>query len=216
MITNLHDEIIKTLENNIMFKYANIEDTIIINREQHRLEVIEEIKHYIGESKVSELMLFQLTDLHGKNYIEIDGKKHPYNIGEIYLKMKDIITGNEKQKKFHNKKSKLYGKGIYHVHHSQSFYIEDNHIRYFKIKYPNSETIIGRLQELTKQYPDKEPIPILIYETLIESISWDKKTGEWILFQRKNQNYYFIGLAIHNYGDEDDSALYEKIREYIL
>jgi hypothetical protein len=215
MIENIRDEILRVLEKNILLKYLETDDDKVFDEDEHKKEVLEELSYHIGDHLVSDLMLSQLVDLHGKNYTEIDGKKHPYNITSVYWRMEDIINEKEKPKEFRNKSSKLFGKGIYHIHHSQSFYIEDNHIRFFKNKYKDNKSVIARIQEIAKLYPNNEPIPTFVYETLLESLDWDKKTGEWILFQKIDRKIYFIGLALHNSKDNNDELLFAKIRDYI-
>lgn len=42
------------------------------------------------------------------------------------------------------------------------------------------------------------------------------KTGEWILFQKKSDSFYFIGLGLHNSEDKADQKRYEEIGKYLL
>jgi hypothetical protein len=72
-----------------------------------------------------------------------------------------------------------------------------------------------RIKELEKEKPGDNHIWTIIHETLMESITWEEKTGEWILFQINNGHYYFIGLGLHDINDRYDQNLYQEINKYI-
>ncbi len=129
--------------------------------------------------------------------------------------LESIIKMEVDYKTFDRSESLFFGKNVLHVHHSQSFYIEDNHIRYFKHKYKTEKSVIARMNESLQTKPDCNPEYEIVYETLMESMTWDKKTGEWILFQKTGDQYYFIALALHDSEDIEDKQLFGEIQDYI-
>jgi len=211
----VRESIIENLEKSIMFKYLELPEDEEYDIEFHENQVIQELQYHIGNNQYSKLFLQQLTQLHGAKYVEIRNKKHPYQLSPIYWMLEKIIKNEIPFKEFKRKKSLLYGKNVYHVHHSQSFYIEDNHIRYFKQKYKTEESLTDRIAELLSKNPDCNPVFEIVYECLMESMTWIDKTGEWILFQNKNGLYYFLALGIHDANDKEDKKLYDEIIEYV-
>jgi hypothetical protein len=211
----IRDEIIKTLESNIRYETLQTTEEKQYDKKEHEKEVISELKYHIGNNTYSPLFLNQLTQLHGIHYVEIQGKKHPYDISLIYWTLESIIRKQVPYKTFTRKTSFLFNKNLLHTHHHESFYIERNTINYFKRKYKTDESVIKRLDELQLLYPDHKPHPLLIIETLNESNNRIDKTGQWIIFRQANNAFYFICLALHNSSDKNDKILYEEIKGYI-
>lgn len=212
---SIKDDLLSTLESNIVLKYLRITDDEDFDYEKNKKDVLEELVYHIGENTCSELMVDQLVQLHARNYVLINNKRHPYHLTEVYWRMQSIIKNEIPFKKFKNKKSKLFGKGILHVHHSQSFYLEDNQIRYIKWKYKTDKSIEDRISQIKIERPKCNPILDFFYETLMESINWRMKTGEWILFQNKDNKFHFIGLGLHNSDDNNDEVLAKEILRYL-
>ena len=211
----MKSDIIDTLASNIRYKYLDVSKDEEIDYEKNKRNVIEEIKYHIGENSISDLMLDQLIQIHGRNYVLIYEKRHPYHLNEIYWRMESIVKEEISYKEFLNKESKLYGRKVLHVHHSQSFYIEDNQIRYIKWKYKEPQSLEDRVKEIATEGLTNNPILEFVNETLIKSMDWNMKTGEWILFQHKDSEFHFIGLALHNSDDINDEMLEKVIGKYI-
>ena len=212
---NYREEMLKEFYSMPFFNHSNITEDKEYDIEHHKGEVVHELKHHIKDNIYSKLFLEQFTQLHGLGYVEIDGYKHPYEKTQIYWTLESIIKKEVEYKEFTKDKSMLKGLGIYHVHHSQSFYIMNNFIKFFKKKYPNEDSLKKRIDELVKKNPNCNPCSIISCEAVIESQSQVDITGEWILFQEKNGKYYFIALALHDYSDKNDEKLYNKIKDEI-
>ncbi|GHT79355.1 hypothetical protein FACS1894130_07830 [Spirochaetia bacterium] len=212
---NHREAILKEIDSMPFFNHLNITDDKEYDFEHHKGEVIHELQYHIKDSTYSRLFLNQLTQLHGLGYVEIDGYKHPYELTMIYWTLENIIYNKIEYKIFNRKGSLLKGLEIYHVHHNQSFYSMNNFKRYFMKKYPNEESVVNRVYELIKKDPNCYPYYDIVYEAFMESLSWKYKTGEWILFQMKNDKYYFIALALHDDTDQNDKKLYGKIKEVL-
>lgn len=213
---SLRLKIIDTLQKSIKFdclKAPPIKSNFDFNK--HKAELLGELQYHLGSNNIySEFFLEQLTKLHGLNFVEINNKYIPYNLTIIYKTLKKIINREIEYKKFNNQNSLFLNKGVFHVHHSQNFYDEQNHINYFKDKYKNDKSLIDEIQVLNKEGCEK-PILEIVYKTLMESYSWKKRTGEWILFQEVGNRIYFIALALHNYNDQNDKKLYNSIKVHL-
>jgi len=212
---NLRDEIIDYLLRNISLRYTHRDQDESFDEIKHEKEVKEELNDHIRNSEISKLFLMQLTFLHAKNYVVINNKAHPYNITEIYWDLEKIVKGKVEHKPFDRKKSMLYGKNLLHSHHSRSFYTEDNHIRYFKKKYPTEESVIEAIKNIKHKSPEQSDVSTFVITTLLDSIEWEEKTGEWIIFKKEEEKIKFIALALHQVDDRIDENIYEQIKEYI-
>jgi hypothetical protein len=186
-----------------------------------RTEILKEVKealdYHCPNQSFSDLLVNQLIELQGSGMVKICGYSHPYIPKEIYWTMEQIIRGEHKHKPFKKKGSKLFGKNILHVHHSKTHYIMMNCIRYFERCYTNDSEILNRLKELQLEHPDRTDHMVLFAnEVLLKSINWMHKTGEWLVYQKKDNVFQFLCLYIHDYEDTDDSKLYEIIKNDII
>jgi len=186
-----------------VFSYINAEPQQF-DHDEYEEAVEIELKHHLNGHRSTRILRDQLVDISRNGYVEICGFKHPYNRSVIYWRMEEVIN-NIAKRKFHKPFSRnasyLYNKNIYHVHHSQTFYSLRNCVRYIEKKYPTDDAIWRRLEQLRVEHPDvKNLFPIFSNELLLESVSWDNKTGEWIVYQKSGENLKFLCLYIHDVG----------------
>ena len=215
LIENLRAEILETLRNNILFTHTTAGDPIPFDRELHRVEVLEELEYHLGQQSFSDLFISQLVALHGQGFVEIDGYYFYYEIENIYHAMKQLVAKKVAPKPFRNKKSKLFQNKVQHIHHNQTFYMEDNQIRFFEKTFPTEESVILGIREIAKRYPDADTLPTFMVDNLNKSLSWDRKTGEWILFQETNEGYHFVALGIHGETGLNDEKIYKKVETHL-
>ena len=70
--------------------------------------------------------------------------------------------------------------------------------------------------ELRVEYPDVNNLfPIFANELFLESVSWDKKTGEWIVYHKVDDCLKFLCLYIHDSDDTNDEKLFSLIEDEI-
>jgi hypothetical protein len=213
---NLRDKIIQTMESMPKFDTLNATDEKQYDKTHHEKEVISELKYHIGDTGYSKLFLNQLTQLHGAGYVEINDKKYPYNLTPIYWRLEEIINKKIEFKDFRKKESFLYGKNIFHVHHSQAFYISNNAINYFKRSYPSDESVKEKLTDICINHPDNNSSATFGIDILLTSINSPRKTGEWIIFQNTGNRFHFICLALHNTKeDKNDEQLFNQIKSHL-
>ncbi len=211
------ERIIKDLES--LTSYETIEmEPIDFDRDKTKQQVIEEITYHLNGNSASELLINQLTELYGNGYVTILNKKHPYNKHYIYHDMEKIIKEEIQHKPFIREDSLLKGKNIFHSHHSKLFYMNYNFIQYFKRKYRTDDDVVQRISEIKKLNVVTENLFIyFIYEVMKDSIDKnDKKTGQWIIFQKVKDKINFICLYLHNDGDNNDEQLYLFIKDFLI
>lgn len=180
-------------------------------------DVIDALNFYCPSQSFSRLLIDQLIELQGSGMVKICDYSHPYIPTEIYWTLRKIVNGEIDYKPFKKKSSKLFGRKVLHVHHSQSFYIMKNCIRYFENRYKDDNQILKRLLELQIEYPERNDHMVLFAnEVLSSSVEWPKKTGEWIVYQLVDDSFHFLCLYIHDYEDSDDSKLYDFIKNELL
>ena len=215
----IRDYILNKLRENICFESGTDGFYNSRNIEDCEEEVNFELSKYGEACKFSVLFYSQLIELHSKGYVEIDDNRYLYHPKYIYDKISQIIEDAKKAriKLFNKTQSVLQGKNIYHIHHNQINHLEKNHIRYIERKYPDDLSIERRLNELIKLYPEQNPVSIFVYEALMETVEWKGKTGEWIVFQKKDDIYNFLCLANHiPKTDKRDTSLFQKIENYLI
>jgi uncharacterized protein YkvS len=205
------------------------------NEECSKNEVITKLKYHIGEQQYSDLFLDQLAIINEGGYVSI---KYPhlnkverayYMPDDIYLRLHDLIDGRAvcEEKPFKKNGSYLKGKNLFHIHHNSMSYIDHNVCRYFSKKYPADEDIIRDLELLDKQYdkPINKLIEYLVIRRFREISEFQVKvsgkpfriTGEWLIYQKKNDRFNFIGLFLHNdRTDHDDKNLYDLVKPYLI
>lgn len=212
---NIRNRIIAEFENLDDFRYTNAESQEF-DRDVCEKNVIEALKYHCNGHQYSNVLKDQLIALHGKGFVTICGFKHPYNLKDIYWRMEDVINNRSPHKPFLKKKSFLYNRNIYHTHHSQTFYSMVNCIRYFKNKYANDEDVWRHLREFQLEFPKIENIMLAFANTvLMESLSWPKKTGEWLVYEKHGERIKFLCMYIHDYGDKNDKRLFSLVKEEI-
>jgi hypothetical protein len=210
-------------------------DYIFKNENQSKREVKEELSYKIGEQRYSSLFLNQLAILHEGGYITINDpflnkvERAYYMLDDIYINISELVKGssNIEQIPFEHEYSCLRGENLFHIHHNPMNYADINVVRYFAKKYQTDEMLIKDLELLDTKYHNKpinELINILVNSCFGEVSRCPDKvkerpfriTGEWLIYQRINDKYNFIGLYLHNKGDEHDRNLYELIRQYLV
>jgi len=88
-----------------------------------------------------------------------------------------------------------------------------NCIRYFKRKYPADSDVWARLRELQLEFPKVDNImPVFANTVLMESLSWPKKTGEWLVYEKCGKKIKFLCMYIHS-QDKNDEQLFSLIKE---
>ncbi len=215
-MNSIRQKIISELEKLDIFKYINKEEGVF-DRCEYENQVSEELNHQIKEHSYSTILKNQIIDIYGQGFVSIVGHKHPYEPMDIYISISNIVERSVPPKKFKKKESHLYGKNIYHSHHSQSFYSMVNCIRYFKQKYISDKQVVKRLAAIQKEHSNEENIVALFAkEVLLESLTWEKKTGEWIVYQINNGKFHFICLYIHDAHDKNDEKLFSLIETCLL
>lgn len=91
-----------------------------------------------------------------------------------------------------------------------------NCIRYFEKKYTADDDVWKRLKELRSEYPKIENLfPVFANEVLLESVSWQKKTGEWLVYAKHGEKIKFLCMYIHDSTDQNDGKLLSLIKEEI-
>jgi hypothetical protein len=212
---NVRDEIKQALETGLRFSTLKVPDQPY-DIKYHEKEVAEELKHHIGNVRYSKLFLKQLGQLHGTDYVEINNEKHPYDLSSIYWIMEDIIKQKLDYKIFKGEKSPLSNKNIFHVHHHQSFYMARNIINYYTRTYTSEESVRERINFFSSKYPNHNPKEVFCNSVLLQTLNSPCKTGQWIIFQYSNNLYYFICLALHNTGkDNNDKLLFRQIEHHL-
>lgn len=207
ILNNIKNEL-RTLPN---YETTEMEPRLF-DKKSIRKQVYEELSYHLKGHKASKLLIRQLIELYGNGYVTILEKKHPYDRFDIYTSIEGIISGREEERPFHN--PLLKNKNIYHAHHSHSFYINYNFMEHFSNKYKTDDDINRRLKQIKKRNPkNKDTVPVLLNEALLESVGKKKKTGQWIVYQRCDSKINFICLYLHN---ENDKQLYKFIRRYIV
>ncbi len=216
MSEGIRDEILAELKAFPDYETTEMESRVY-NREVVKEQVFEELNYHIKSNKASPLLIEQLMELYGNGYVTILGKKHPYETDDIFSSIDSLLKRNMKQKPFIKQDSVLSGRNIFHIHHSASFYIKYNLISYFEGKYRNDEAINEKMRELKETYPDKENIrQIFINCIKLDSVNRRKKSGQWLIYQKKENYYYFICLYLHDKSDVNDRMLYNSIKDYLL
>ena len=178
------------------------------DRESCRKEVVERLKFHCAAHTFSDLIIEQLIDLIGKSYVEICDQRLPYNVTEVFWCMELISTNQCQDKVFNKKGSLLRGRNIYHAHHAQTHYTHFNLIRYFKEKYPDDESILKAVHQLQAKHPGRnDHWRIFASKVFQGSLHWNKKTGEWIVYEKDGGKINFLCLYIHDHDDKNDSRL---------
>lgn len=171
----------------------------------------------------SAIFINQLIALQQRGYIEINNSRYRYHPQNIYLRIESLLSGKIKPQLFNKKKSLLRGNSIYHIHHGINTYFEKNQIRCFERKYEDDHAVMKRLDEYKTMNPDINPWLMLYHEIEIatenDSDNWGKRTGEWIVFQKIDDKYKFLCLAVHEYDsdkDKTDATLYNLIKDHLV
>lgn len=208
----LQEKIIESFIKMDQFKFATWKPTEY-NEIEARRDVEETLLYHYPKQTFATVFKNQLTELHWSGVVELCNRLHPYEPHEIYLTMERIISGEIQHKPFTNKCSKLFNKNLFHAHHSETFYIGMNCIRYFKRHFKDDSSILTRLAEIQREYPLRtDHVVIFANEVLMNSVNWQYKTGEWIVYQKNEGNFHFLCLYVHDHDGADDSKLYALIK----
>jgi hypothetical protein len=184
------------------------------NRVQREKEIQDRLNRISDKhnAKFSDLLVKQLTELRGNGFVEICGNKYPYILSEIILTIANIVDGKIKSKEFNRKKSNLFQRNIFHAHHSQTHYMLFNCIRYFRRHYKSDNDVFKDIDILVRQYPDRNDyVALLANNIFMKSLSWDERTGEWIVYEMFDEKINFLCLYVHR----DDSKNDEKLAKLI-
>lgn len=91
-----------------------------------------------------------------------------------------------------------------------------NLMRYFKNKFKTDADIENALVDLKQEYPGRNDYDkVFAIRTFQRSLMWEKRTGEWIVFQLIEEKLHFVCLYVHNPGDDKDQKMYEFIKNYL-
>lgn len=209
---NIRNKILAEFENLDAFRYTNAEPRDF-DRDTCEKIAEEALQYHCKGHQYSNVLKAQFVDLYGNGFVEICGYKHPYRSHDIYWRMEEVINDRTFHKPFLNKNSFLYNKNIFHTHHSQTFYSMENCIRYFKRKYLTDSDVWTRLRELQLEFPKVDNImPVFANTVLMESLSWPKKTGEWLVYEKCGKKINFLCMYIHA-QDKNDEHLFSLIKE---
>ncbi len=89
----------------------------------------------------------------------------------------------------------------------------------FKRKYPTNKVvqIISAIEKLNLIIKNERLFTYFMINVLNDSIDKnDKKTGQWIIFQKVKNKINFICLYLHNDGDTNDEQLYLFIKDFLI
>ncbi len=214
-LESLRDKIAFELAKLDVFRYVNINPSQF-DRGDLETHVVAELEYHCQGNKFTNCLKNQLIDLYVNGYVEICGFKHPYDPSDIYLAIETVVENQVTPKPFTRKKSLLYGKNVFHVHHSQSFYSVYNCIRYFERKYQCDSKVWKRLRELKREVPGRTDLfTVLANEVFLESVAMPDKTGEWLVFLKEIDKPKFLCVFIHNSTDPEDSELYSLVKDEV-
>lgn len=183
----------------------------------------EAIAYHIGDKAIlSPLFYSQLKELSILGQVEINKYYYAYNIRYIFWEIEKVINKSIQYLPFNNSKSYLSGKDLYHVHHNQAHYISFNNKRFIDKFYSKHACFMEKLKKIKEENnlsSVREMLSTFLYVMLMDSCSWNDRTGEWIVFQnKKNEKINFISLSTHDEArvQQYDEYLYKKIRDYLI
>lgn len=208
------------LNSNIFLNHANWENDPRISIEQAKSNFKEEREYYSKNVYLSPFLTEQLINLYHHQYVIIKNFRFPFKPRDIWQKIQEVVhiskETENKFKPFLRKKSKLYNRNIFHVHHSETLNFEMNQIRYLSNKFRKGNKYAETIQRISKENPNINPYLYFTQVTINESMNWREKTGEWLVFQWTGYELRFLCLWIHDPNDTTDEELFKVIKEYIV
>ncbi len=179
---------------------------------ESREYVVEALGFHCPGGSYSDLIMEQLVELHRGGSVKIGADYYPYVLRNLFCEMELVLKGEKIHKLFQSKKSELYGRSIYHVHHSPNHEIITNLIRYMRKHYKSDDIIVDQLSKLKTEHPHRDDyMTMFVHKALMNSYEWTEKTGEWLVFQKEGKNIHFVCLYLHNYDDTHDQEFYSFI-----
>jgi hypothetical protein len=155
--------------------------------------VDEALSHHCPNAKATSLFRHQLAFIHAMGYGVIEGVPIPCNFRKVTDSIEQIKLSS-KHRRLRNVSSRV-GFRVDHIHFGQTGFIEKN--------WENQARKSG-----TANFSDASDA----YRSLIDSLSKERKTGEWIVYSTPNDQLLLWCLWLHELSDE---GLSDVITEYM-
>ncbi|MEZ8402564.1 hypothetical protein AB4242_11555 [Vibrio splendidus] len=163
--------------------------------ESNVAEVNQMLSYNCPDSIFSEMFKVQLSQLLYQRYVVIENEPISVPISSLLQTLRCVEKGTKARGKLNSISDKV-GFEVQHVHFGESSFITENWLNHAR------KTKLG-----------KQPLNIdSMYESLIESRSKPKKTGEWLVYSFQHGVIKFWCLWLHEAGDD---KLVETIRQHI-
>ncbi|HBC3451079.1 TPA: hypothetical protein KDY51_005003 [Vibrio parahaemolyticus] len=160
-----------------------LESTWLYGDYEHMVE--EALSFHCPTCNVSDLLKLQLSQLYHQGYVVIENIAVAVPVTSVLSvleRISDIGNGRGKLRNI----SDQVGFKVLHTHFGQSSFIVENWANHAK------------RTKLQDQNLNMETM----YQSLIESISNDYKTGEWVVYSKHNGSITIWGLWLHEAGDD--------------
>jgi len=131
------------------------------------------------------LLKLQLSQLYHQGYVVIENIAVSVPVSSVLSVLENIGSIGNGRGKLRNISNQL-GFDVMHTHFGQSSFIVENWANH------------ARRTKLKEKCLDIETM----YQSLIESVSNDYKTGEWVVFSKLNGSITVWCLWLHKAGDE--------------
>jgi hypothetical protein len=160
-----------------------LESTWLYGDYEHIVE--EALSFHCPTCNASDLLKLQLSQLYHQGYVVIESIAVAVSVTSVLSvleRISDIGNGRGKLRSI----SDQVGFKVLHTHLGQSSFIVENWTNHAK----------------RTKLQDQELNMETMYQSLIESISKDYKTGEWVVCSKHNESVTIWGLWLHEAGDE--------------
>lgn len=165
----------------------------------------------VSMSRISQYLLLQLTSIH---------KHRTYNsfsITDVIQELEGVGRGC-KQRVEQFKYSPL--QGFYKAHFFDAKFLVRNLINHWGLEFedsPKFNSLCARVMAEEENAPSKFGWPgRLAHEMTMggyeERAKKNKRTGEWIIFAKHNNQNYYLCLGRHSKSKEEDQVLYEFLK----
>ncbi|MEG3220253.1 hypothetical protein PD716_06390 [Vibrio gigantis] len=173
----------RDLELESTWSYSDYED---------RIE--EALSVHCSNCNVSDLLKLQLSQLYHQGYAVIENNAVAVPVASVLSVLESITVASKGRGKLRHISNQL-GFAVMHTHFGQSSFIVENwanHARRSKLR-------------------DKSLNVETMYQSLMDSVSNNDKTGEWVVYSKHNGSITLWCLWLHKAGDE---ALVHQIRAH--
>ncbi|MCF7354443.1 hypothetical protein [Vibrio sp. CK2-1] len=161
----------------------DLETTWSYSDYEHMVE--EALSYHCPKYNISDLLKLQLSQLYHQGYVVIENIAVAVPVTSVLSVLERIGDIGNGRGKLRNISNKL-GFKVLHTHFGQSSFIVENWTNHAK------------RTKLQDQSLDIETM----YQSLMESVSSDYKTGEWIVYSKHNGSITLWCLWLHKAGDE--------------